>query len=640
MQITLPDKSKKEFEAPISGTDIARNISHGLAKAAIAVVCNGVVIDLNRPIKSDCSIEILTFDDIRGKEVFWHSTAHIMASAVVKLYPDTKVTIGPAIDKGFYYDFDRDEPFTPEDLDIIEAEMQKIVKENYSFSRIDVSKKEAREKFEKEGENYKVEILDDLEDDEVSLYTHHEFVDLCRGPHIPSTGYIKAFKLTSVAGAYWRGSEQNRMLQRIYGISFPKKKMLDEYLEFLEEAKKRDHRVLGPKLDLFSISEEVGAGLVLWHPRGSKIRRKIEDFWYDEHYKNGYEIVYSPHIANLDLWKTSGHLDHYNENMYSPLKVESNEFQLRPMNCPFHIVIYKSQIRSYRDLPIRWAEMGTVYRYERSGVLHGLMRVRGFTQDDAHVFCSQEQMPAETLKVVDFSLHILRSFGFKNFKIYLSTLPEKHVGDLDRWEAATESLRQTLEDMKIDYEVDEGGGAFYGPKIDINLEDTLGRLWQCSTIQFDFNLPERFKLYYVGQDGKHHTPYMIHRALLGSLERFFGTLIEFYGGYFPLWLTPEQARIMPISEKYDDYAKKIESLLKEKGIRCSTDLRSEKIGWRIREAENAKIPYMIILGEKEKSENLISVREHIVGDKGQVQIDEFEQMVADKVQNKETFIPN
>ncbi len=637
IKITLPDNSNLEFNSATTAAEVASRISGGLAKKALGALLDGKPVDLNYPIKDNCRLRILTFDDSEGREIYWHSTSHIMASAVVKLFPGTKVAIGPAIDTGFYYDFDRDQPFTSEDLLSIEREMGEIIKSDYPFIRLEMSKSEAREKFESMGESYKVEILDELEEDTVSLYAHNDFTDLCRGPHLPSTGYVKAFKLLSTAGAYWRGSESNKMLQRIYGISFPKRKMLDEHLHFLEEAKKRDHRILGTQLDLYSITDEVGAGLVLWHPKGAFIRRRVEDLWYERHYKNGYEIVNTPHIAFIDLWKTSGHLDFYNENMYNPIEMESNQFQLKPMNCPFHIMIYKSRIRSYRELPIRWAEMGTVYRYERSGVLHGLMRVRGLTQDDAHIFCSPDQMPDETKKVVNFSLDLLRVFGFKKFKVYLSTKPEKSVGEGKRWEDATESLKMTLEGLKLDYDVDEGGGAFYGPKIDIHLEDNLGRLWQCTTIQFDFNLPERFNLSYIGPDGKQHTPYMIHRALYGSLERFFGTLIEFYGGYFPLWLAPEQARILPISERHSNYARKIEEELKTADIRCTVDNRSEKIGYRIREAETQKIPYMLILGDEEESKGVISVREHIVGDKGKSDIKDFIELIRDKVKRRGVF---
>lgn len=637
IKVTLPDKSTKEYDKFITPAEIAMDISPRLAREALAAVYNDQVIDMDRRIETDSDIRILTFDDLKGRDVFWHSSAHIMASAVVRLFPETEVTIGPAVDNGFYYDFDRDEPFTRDDLEKIEAEMRKIVKADEKFIRREVSKEEARRIFAEMGETYKLEILDDLEEGTVSLYTHGEFTDLCRGPHIPSTGYVKAFKLLSVAGAYWRGDERNKMLQRIYGISFPKQKMLDDYLRYLEEARKRDHRLLGNQLDLFSMNDDIGPGLVLWHPKGAFVRHQIEKFWYEEHFKHGYELVYSPHIANLQLWRTSGHLDFYNENMYAPIELESSEYQLKPMNCPFHISIYKSRIRSYRELPIRWAELGTVYRRERSGTLQGLLRVRGLTMDDAHIFCSPEQMPGETRNVVEFSFNMLRAFGFENVKVFLSTRPDKFVGEIERWDAAIESLRGTLEEIGIEYEVDEGGGAFYGPKIDIKLEDKLGKLWQCSTIQFDFNLPQRFQLEYIGSDGRPHTPYMIHRALLGSMERFFATLLEFNGGYFPLWLAPEQARILPISEKQSDYACEVRSMLREKGVRCSVDDRSEKIGYRIREAENQKIAFMVIIGEREKEEKKISVREHIVGDRGIWEIEDFVKMIDEKVRNKEVF---
>ncbi|MBD3233479.1 MAG: threonine--tRNA ligase [candidate division Zixibacteria bacterium] len=637
IKITLPDGNALEFDAPVTGRQVAEKISPRLAKAALAATKNGKAFDLDRPIEEDSEIKILTFDDPEGKEVYWHTTSHIMASAVVRLFPGTQVTIGPAISKGFYYDFDRDKPFTPDDLEEIEKEMARIIQEDYSFHRTELDMDNAKKQFSEMGEDYKLELLDEFEDEIVSTYTHDDFTDLCRGPHLPSTGYVKAFKLLSTAGAYWRGDERNKMLQRIYGISFPKQKMLDEHLRLVEEAKKRDHRVLGTQLQLFTITDEIGAGLVLWFPKGAFIRHQIEKFWYEEHFKNGYKLVNTPHIASIDLWKTSGHLDFYSENMYPSLELDNTTYQLKPMNCPFHIMIYKSDIRSYRDLPIRWAELGTVYRHERSGTLHGLLRVRGLTMDDAHIFCSADQMPQETRRVIEFSLHMLRSFGFDKFNIYLSTRPPKSVGSEEQWEAATESLRNTLEEMGIDYEVDKGGGAFYGPKIDVTLEDNLGREWQCSTIQFDFNLPERFNLSYIGSDGKQHTPYMVHRALYGSMERFFGTLIEFYGGYFPLWLAPEQARVLPISEKHNDYARSVADQLHKAGIRCEVDDRSEKIGYRIREAENQKIPYMLILGDKEKESGVISVREHKVGDHGQSNIDDFVRMVQEKVRNKEIF---
>ncbi len=537
-----------------------------------------------------------------------HSVAHIMAQAVKRLYPETQVTIGPAIKDGFYYDFDREKPFTPEDLKEITREMTNIIKQNLAIVRSEITKSEAKAFFKEKGELYKLELLDEIENDTVTLYTQGEFTDLCRGPHVASTGEIKSFKLLSVAGSYWRGNEKNKMLQRIYGTAFPTKEELKKYLFRMEEAKKRDHRKLGKELDLFHIDEEIGTGLILWHPKGALIRSIIEDFWKKEHYKNGYEIVYSPHIARANLWQTSGHISFYKDNIYSPMDIDGSDYIVKPMNCPFHIQIYNSKLRSYRDLPFRWAELGTVYRYEKTGVLHGLLRVRGFTQDDAHIFCRPDQLLDEVSKVIDFTVFVLKSFGFKEYQIYLSTQPEKFVGSEENWEKATEALKGALEKSHLPFEIDPGEGVFYGPKIDLKIKDSLGRAWQCSTIQIDFNLPERFKLKYVGDDGQLRQPIMIHRALMGSLERFFGCLIEHYAGAFPVWLAPSQAVILSITQNHINYATEITDLLVKKGIRAKLDSRNEKIGFKIREAQINKIPYMLVIGDKEIQDRTISVR--------------------------------
>ena len=533
MEIIFPDGSKREYAAGVTGAEVAASLSGRLAKEAVAVRVGEQLLDLSAPLTDGAAVQFITANEPEGLEVLRHSASHIMAQAVLRLFPGAKLAIGPAIENGFYYDFDLERPLTPEDLTAIQAEMDKIIKENYPIERFEMSKAEALKYFQEKGEIYKVELVEGLEDGSISFYRQGEFVDLCRGPHLPSTGYLKAYKLMSIAGAYWRGDSSKKMLQRIYGTAFAKKSDLEAYLHLLEEAAKRDHRKLGKELDLFSVNEDVGGGLVLWHPKGARIRHEIESFWREEHYKNGYDLVYTPHIGRGQLWETSGHLGFYRENMYSAMEVDGQEYFVKPMNCPFHLAIYKSKGRSYRELPFRWAELGTVYRYEKSGVLHGLMRVRGFTQDDAHIICRPDQMPEEIDRVLQFCLFMLRSFGFNEFKVYLATRPEGSVGDDARWQAATEALRASVERAKLSYEVDEGGGAFYGPKIDIKIKDALGREWQCSTIQFDFNEPERFGLTYKGSDGADHQPYMIHRALLGSLERFFGVLIEHYEGAFP-----------------------------------------------------------------------------------------------------------
>ena len=550
-----------------------------------------------------------------------HSTAHIMASAVLERFPNAKIAIGPAIDTGFYYDFDLPRPLTPEDLDEIEARMRKLIKEHIRFDKKVITAEEGKQIFH--DQPYKLELIEDLEKGqfdehgnpvseklELSTYTSGAFTDLCRGPHVVDTSEINpsAVKLLNVAGAYWRGDEKRAMLQRIYGTAWENPEDLKAYLDLLEEAKKRDHRKLGKELELFSSVDEVGAGLILWHPNGAKIRKIIEDYWRDEHEKADYDFVYTPHIGKAQLWQTSEHLGFYKENMYSPIDIEGQEYYLKPMNCPFHLHIYKSKIRSYKELPVRYAETGTVYRYERSGVLHGLLRVRGFTQDDAHHFCSPEQMPQEIDFVLNFCLKMLRAFGFNEFTAYLSTRPAKAVGDPARWKDAEAALEASLKRAGIAYDIDEGGGAFYGPKIDLKIKDALQREWQLSTIQFDFNEPEKFDLTYIGEDGEPHRPYMVHRALLGSLERFFGVLIEHYAGAFPVWLMPVQAMIIPIADRHMDYALELKKTIREAGIRVKVDDRSERMNAKIRDAQNQKIPYMLIVGDQEMENKQVSLR--------------------------------
>jgi threonyl-tRNA synthetase len=635
--VKFPDGSTKKFKANITPGEIAASISNSLAKKALGASVEGKVVDLSFPLSSDCSLKILTFEDPEGQEIFWHSSAHLMASAVMELFPDTKLAIGPPIpddfSSRFYYDLDMSHKLTDEDLLTIEKRMLKIAAKNLPFRRTEEDRKSALMRFEAEGDIYKAEMALEMEEEKISFYTHDDFTDMCRGPHLPSTGYIKAVKLISVAGAYWRGDEKNKMLQRIYGLSYPDKKMLDEHLDKIEEAKKRDHRYLGRDLDLFSIADSVGSGLVLWHPRGAQVRTVIENFWREEHLKNGYDIVYSPHIAKLDLWDKSGHTNFYSENMYSPMSIDEVNYEIKPMNCPFHIYIYKSKTRSYRDLPFRWAELGTVYRYERSGVLHGLMRVRGFTQDDAHIFCRPE-LQQELERTVNFNLFFLKTFKFKNFDVYLSTRPEKYVGTIESWDRATEALKNALAATDTDYEVDPGEGVFYGPKIDIKIKDNLGRSWQCTTIQVDFNLPDRFEMEYVSDDGSRQQPIMIHRALLGSIERFFGVLIEHYSGNFPLWLAPEQIRVLPITDFANNYCLELVQRFEKNGLRAGMDRSSEKIGKKIRDAESMKIPYMAVIGKKEIEEGTISLRKHTIGDEGAMAVDEVIEKLKYELENK------
>lgn len=630
IQVTVPGSKPQAFPKGTSAKDALSQLGAFGSADVIAVKVNGVPQDLVSALNEDATIEPLVFESSEGKEIYRHSSTHIMAQAVKECFPTVQMTIGPAIEGGFFYDFAFERPFTPEDLEKIEQRAKAIIDSNLTVTRLDMSKTEAVEFFRTRGELYKVKILEDIPDEQITLYQQGEFVDLCRGPHVSSTGQIKAFKLLSSAGAYWRGDERNPMLQRIYGTSFPSEEALQKHLDNLEEIKKRDHRKLGKELDLFSIQDETGPGLILWHPKGAQIRLLIENFWREQHLANQYELVYSPHIARLDLWKTSGHVDFYRENMYAPMMVESSEYQLKPMNCPFHIMVYKSHLRSYRDLPVRYAELGTVYRYERSGVLHGLMRVRGFTQDDAHIFCSPTQLADEVRKVLKFTTFMLRTFGFNEFKMYLSTRPEKAVGSLEQWDQATQALAVALKEGGYDYQEDPGEGVFYGPKIDVKIQDALGRSWQCSTVQVDFNNPERFGLTYIGEDGKTHQPIMIHRALLGSIERFFGILLEHYGGAFPIWLAPVQVAILPISQKHEEYATKVGENLRAQGCRVDLDLRNEKIGLKIRESEKAKVPLMLIVGDREAENETVSVRKRNGKNMGTMSMTDILKLIRDE----------
>jgi threonyl-tRNA synthetase len=545
-------------------------------------------------------------------EVVRHSTAHVMAGAVKDLFPKVKIAIGPAIDdgvNGFYYDFDFERGFTEDDLERVATRMNEVVDAKLPFQREEVSRDDARKIFAEMDESYKLELLDAIPEDEVvSIYRHGNFVDLCRGPHLESTGKIKAFKLMSVAGAYWRGDARNKMLTRIYGTAFPTQKELRAHIQRVEEAKKRDHRTLGKQLDLFSFSQSVGGGLVLWHPKGAAIRTIIEEFWRLAHDAYGYQLVNTPHIGKAELWRRSGHLDFYQENMYAPMEIEGNPFYVKPMNCPFHIEIYRSKLRSYRDLPYRLCELGTVYRFEPSGVLHGLLRVRGFTQDDAHIFCTQDQLDSEIKRCLDLTFYLLRSFGFEEYEIFVSTRPEKFVGEVADWDKATIALRQALDSQQLSYEIDPGEGVFYGPKIDIKIRDSLQRTWQCTTVQVDFNLPQRFEVEYVDRDNQRVQPFMVHRALLGSLERFFGVLLEHHGGAFPMWLAPTQAAVLPVSPAQNEYARQVGRALAEKNLRVEVDNRNEKLGFKIREAQLSKVPYMLVVGKREVEQNGVSPR--------------------------------
>ena len=613
------------------GEALSELLSNKQRKRTVAVTLDGQTLDLGTPLNNDSSLSLIQIGSDESLEILRHSTAHVMAEAVREIYgTDVKVAIGPSISDGFYYDFECKEPFKPEDFEKIEDKMTEIVRKALPFTRTEMSSDAAIKHFEELGEKYKIELIQDLGVDSVSLYQQGDFTDLCRGPHLPNTSWIKAFKLQRVAGAYWRGDEKNTMLQRIYGTAFFDKKALKKHLNALEEAKKRDHRKLGKELQLFTIQDEVGPGLILWQPKGALLRKLIEDYWKDAHYQNDYDLLYTPHIARQDLWKTSGHLDFYAENMYSAMDIDDVKYQLKPMNCPFHIGIYNANKRSYREFPIRWCELGTVYRYERAGALHGLLRVRGFTQDDAHIFCTPEQLENEIFNILDLNLEILKTFGFDQYDIYLSTRPEKSVGTDENWEQSTEALKLALEKKGLSFKLDPGEGVFYGPKIDIKIKDQLGRSWQCSTIQVDFNLPERFKMSYTGSDNKEHQPIMIHRALMGSLERFIGVLIEHYAGVFPLWFAPVQARIMNITDAQAEYCEKVYMKLRKAGVRIEKDLRNEKLNYKIREAQMEKVPYMLIIGDKEKDSGTVTVRLRNGKNIADMSIDDFATKVANE----------
>ena len=578
------------------------------------------------------------FSSQEDKDIYRHSASHVMAQAIKRLFPEAKLAIGPPIQDGFYYDIDLAKSITPEMLADIEKEMEKIVKENQPFVRKEIGREEAIEMFNKSGDIYKVELLNDIPEKTVTTYSNGEFVDLCRGPHLESTGQLKAFKLLSVAGAYWRGDEKNKMLQRIYGTAFPTKEELKAHLDFIEEAKRRDHRRLGQELDLFSIHDEIGRGLIHWHPKGEIIKSNIVNYWTDKHIDNGYLLVSTPHIASERIYQISGHLQTYADLMYASMDIEGSPYRVKPMNCPGHLMIYRTQLRSYRELPMRIAEMGTVYRFEKGGVLHGLLRVRGFTIDDAHIICAPEQLEGEIMGAFNLAMEILKTFGFNEYSIALATMPEKHVGTPERWEQATETLRKTLVANNLEFTVDEGGGAFYGPKIDVKVKDCLGRLWQCTTVQFDFNLPERFSITYVGQDGQHHQPYIVHRALLGSLERFTGLLIEQFAGAFPLWLSPVQVDIIPVSVENSaimDYCRKLKDMLwKEHRIRVRFEDSSDTLSYKIRQSQKDKIPYTVVIGEKEVESGSVSVRQFKYGDKGQVYLSKFVQDILEEIKTK------
>ena len=632
MKITLKDGSVKEYSEAKSVYEIAADISEGLARMATAGEVDGEVIDLRTKIDQDCELTIHTFQSQEGAHAFRHTTSHILAQAVKRLFPDTKLAIGPAIDDGFYYDFDREVPFTTEDLETIEKEMKKIVKEDLKIEQFTLPREEAIALMKEKEEPYKVELIEDLPEDAViSFYKQGEFTDLCAGPHLLSTKSVKAFKLTSLAGAYWRGSEKNKMLTRIYGTSFTKKADLDEYLAKIEEAKKRDHRKLGKELGLFTILEE-GPGFPIFLPKGMILKNTLIDYWREVHTRAGYVEISTPIMLNRQLWETSGHWAHYKENMYTTV-IEEEDFAIKPMNCPGGILVYKTEPHSYRDLPLRMGELGTVHRHEKSGALHGLMRVRSFTQDDAHIFMTREQIKDEIKGVARLIDEVYSLFGFK-YHVELSTKPEDSMGSQEDWDIATDALRSALDELQLPYVINEGDGAFYGPKIDFHLEDTLGRTWQCGTIQLDFQLPLRFEMEYIAADGEKHRPIMVHRVVFGSIERFIGILIEHFAGAFPTWLAPEQVKVLPISEKYHEYANEVAAKLKEAKIRCSVDERSEKIGYKIRDARLNKIPYMLVVGAKEQEEGVVSVRSRFLGDEGQRSLDTFIAEITEEIKNR------
>lgn len=633
IQVTLKNGEVKQYESGITAMEVAKSLGAGLYKAACVCRIDGQVCDLRTPLTADCQLEILTFEDADGKHAFWHTASHIMAQAVKRLYPQVKLTIGPAIENGFYYDFDTPEPFTPETLEKIEAEMKKIVKEALPLDRFELPADRAVALMEEKQEPYKVELIGEhaAKGENISFYRQGEFDELCAGPHIPDTGRVKAFKLTNCTGAYWHGDANNKMLQRVYGIAFPKASQLEEYLTRLEEAKKRDHRKLGKELELFTIMEE-GPGFPFFLPNGMVLKNTLIDYWREVHTRAGYKEISTPMMLNRGLWERSGHWDHYKDNMYTTV-IDDTDFAIKPMNCPGGILVYKTQMHSYRDLPLRMGELGLVHRHELSGALHGLMRVRCFTQDDAHIFMTPDQIKDEIVGVVRLIDEVYSLFGFK-YHVELSTMPEDHMGALEDWEHATDALKAALAEIGKEYVINEGDGAFYGPKIDFHLEDSLGRTWQCGTIQLDFQLPERFELEYTGADGQKHRPVMIHRVVFGSIERFIGILTEHFAGAFPLWLAPVQVKVIPVSEKYNGYANTVLADLKNAGLRAELDERPEKMGFKIREAQLKKIPYMLIVGEKEQESGTVSIRARDKGDEGAVAVRDFCDMAAKKIRER------
>jgi len=644
INITFPDGAVRQYEPGITALDIAKSISEGLARKVLSAKVNGQVIDATRPINTDATLQLLTWTDTDGKATMWHSSAHLMAEALEALYPGVKLGIGPAIENGFYYDIDLGgQAITDEDLKKIETKMAELAKQNNIYVRKDVSKPEALQYFTQKGDEYKLELINDLQDGTITFYTQGGFTDLCRGPHIPNTGFIKAIKLTNIAGAYWRGNEKNKMLTRIYGITFPSQKELDEYLTLVEEAKKRDHRKLGKELELFTFSERVGLGLPLWLPKGAMLRERLQSFLQKAQVESGYLPVITPHIGSKNLYVTSGHYEKYGKDSFQPIHTpeEGEEFLLKPMNCPHHCEIYKSSPKSYKDLPVRLAEFGTVYRYEQHGELHGLTRVRGFTQDDAHLFCRPDQVKDEFIKVIDLVLYVFRSLNFTDYTAQISLRDKedrsKYIGTDENWHLAEQAIIESAAEKGLNTVVEYGEAAFYGPKLDFMVKDALGRKWQLGTIQVDYNLPERFELEYIGADNQKHRPVMIHRAPFGSLERFVAVLIEHCAGKFPLWLTPTQVKVLPISDKSLIYAEKVAELLKNAEIRAEIDDRNEKIGKKIREAELAKVPYMLVLGEKEATEEIVAVRRQAKGDLGTMNLDQFIGLVNDEVVNRKPF---
>src|SRR5215813_1939519 len=629
IRIKLPDGSEKEVPKGTTALDVAKSISPRLADAAIVAKTNGDLIDLTRPLEKDTDLRILKESDPEALGVYRHSSAHLLAAAVLELFPETKLGHGPATENGFFYDFYREKPFTPEDLDAIEKKMQELAKQDLAYAREFLPRAEGLERFKSDGDFMKCHFIEQFTapDETISIYKTGKFTDFCRGPHIPSTGRIKAFKLLNIAGAYWLGDEKNPQLQRIYGTSFFSKKDLEQHLHAIEEAKKRDHRVLGKQLDLFSIQELAGPGLIVWHPKGGLIRKEMEDWMRNEYLKRGYSLVFTPHVMRVDLWKVSGHEGYYVQNMFTPMELDDADYRMKPMNCPGHIMIYRDTLRSYRDLPQRYGELGTVYRYERSGVMHGLLRVRGFTQDDAHIFCTPEQIEDEIVGCIDFALTVLNTYGFDKYEIELSIWDpndaSKYIGSKENWERAIASLEKAMQRRNIAYKTIPGEAAFYGPKIDIKLVDAIGRLWQLSTVQFDFTLPERFKLEYVAEDGSRKQPLMVHRALYGSIERFFGVLIEHYAGNFPVWLSPTQVVMIPISERHAAYAEQVAEKLKAAGVRVHVDARNEKMNAKIREHTLQKVPFLLVVGDKEADAGEVSVRVRGKGDERKVSVDSF-----------------